>query len=313
VSDLAPHTSVLLAEVVELLEPKPGKLFLDGTAGAGGHAFAFAEAGAQVIALDQDPAAQALATARLAPFGDRCRVVLANFGDARSALDQLGVPGVDGALLDLGVSSMQLDTPERGFSFRTDAPLDMRMGQGQDGRPSAREKIAAADDVEIANVLRDLGEERFAKQISRSIKRAARMETTFDLVRAVEQAVPRGKWPKGIHVATRTFQALRLWVNEELGALDRFLTDLPGILASGARAAIISFHSLEDRAVKQRFIELSGRCSCPPKLPICVCGAGGGYRVLTKRPIVASEAEVARNPRARSAKLRGLEKVKAAA
>jgi 16S rRNA (cytosine1402-N4)-methyltransferase len=139
------------------------------------------------------------------------------------------------------------------------------------------------------------------------------METTLDLVRAVESSVPRGKWPKGIHVATRTFQALRLWVNDELAALERFLADLPALLASGARAAIISFHSLEDRAVKQRFVELAGRCTCPPKLPICACGAGGGFRVLTKRPIVAGAAEVARNPRARSAKLRGLEKVRAAA
>lgn len=251
--------------------------------------------------------------ARLAEFGDRCRVVLANFEDASAALRGLGIGEVEGALLDLGVSSMQLDTPERGFSFRTDAPLDMRMGQGRDGRASAREKLAAADAAEIAQVISEFGEERFARSIARSIKRASRMETTFDLVHAVEAAVPRGKWPKGIHVATRTFQAVRLWVNEELRALERFLAELPGLLSIGARAVIISFHSLEDRVVKRRFANLSGRCTCPPRLPVCACGAGGGFRVLTKRPIIAGEAEVTRNPRARSAKLRAVEKVRAAA
>ena len=307
------HTPVLLREVVELLQPAPGKLLLDGTAGAGGHAEALAEAGASIIALDQDPAARDLAAARLARFGDRCRVRLSSFADAGSALAELGVPAVDGTLLDLGVSSMQLDSPERGFSFRVDAPLDMRMGQGVDGRLSARERLAAADVSEIAAVLRDLGEEHFARPIARAIKAAARMETTFDLVHAVEIAVPRGRWPKGINVATRTFQAVRLWVNEELNALERFLSDLPGLLTFGARAVIISFHSLEDRAVKQRFVELSGRCTCPPKLPICVCGAGGGFKILTKRPVVAGDAELSANPRARSAKLRAVEKVRAAA
>ncbi len=309
----SPHAPVLLDEVVALLRPAPGRVILDGTAGAGGHAYALAEGGATIIAFDQDPSARDLAQARLAKFGERCRVVLANFADAPATLKQLGVAELDGALLDLGVSSMQLDTPERGFSFRTDAPLDMRMGQGQDGRPSARERLAAADAAELADVIFELGEERFARGIARSIKRAPRMETTLDLVHAVEAAVPRGKWPKGIHVATRTFQAVRLWVNEELRALERFLAEMPGILAIGARVAIISFHSLEDRLVKRRFADLSGRCTCPPRLPVCGCGAGGGFRVLTKRPIVAGEAELLRNPRARSARLRAVEKERAAA
>lgn len=309
----SPHAPVLLDEVVDLLRPAPGMVILDGTAGAGGHSHALASKGATVVALDQDSTARDLAVARLAEFGDRCRVVLANFEDASAALRGLGIGEVEGALLDLGVSSMQLDTPERGFSFRTDAPLDMRMGQGRDGRASAREKLAAADAAEIAQVISEFGEERFARSIARSIKRASRMETTFDLVHAVEAAVPRGKWPKGIHVATRTFQAVRLWVNEELRALERFLAELPGLLSIGARAVIISFHSLEDRVVKRRFADLSGRCTCPPRLPVCACGAGGGFRVLTKRPIIAGEAEVTRNPRARSAKLRAVEKVRAAA
>jgi len=165
----------------------------------------------------------------------------------------------------------------------------------------------------VAGVIRDLGEELFAKPIARAIKRAARMETTLDLVQAVEAAVPRHRWPKSIHVATRTFQAIRLWVNRELESLDDFLHDLPDLLGSGARAAVISFHSLEDRAVKLRFRELAGGCTCPPKLPVCACGAGGRFAVLTPRPIVAGGAEVERNRRARSAKLRGLEKQRMAA
>ena len=303
----APHKPVLRDEVVALLQPAPGRLLLDGTAGAGGHALALATAGASLIALDQDPAALALVAARLAPFGDRCRVVRGNFGEARAVLDALSVEAVDGVLLDLGVSSMQLDQPERGFSFRGDGPLDMRMSQGADGRLPAHQKLAYADERTVGDVLRDLGEENFARPIARAIKRASRMETTQDLVRAVEGAVPRGRWPKGIHVATRTFQAIRLWVNEELEMLAQFLAALPSLLRAGGRAVIISFHSLEDRSVKQRFIELEGRCQCPPKLPLCVCGVGGGFRILTKRAVVAGEAELAENPRARSARLRAVE------
>jgi len=306
-----PHAPVLLEEVVDLLQPAPGMLLLDGTAGAGGHAFALAAAGATVIALDRDPMAIGLARERLAVFGERCRFVQSNFAAARTVLDELGVAAVDGTLLDLGVSSMQLDLPGRGFGFRADGPLDMRMSSGE-GK-SARELLAESDERTIADVLRDFGEEAFARPIARRIKGAARMETTLDLVQAVEAAVPRGRWPKGIHVATRTFQAIRLWVNQELESLDRFLRDLPTLLAAGARAAIISFHSLEDRAVKRRFRELAGGCTCPPKLPVCACGAGGRFRVLTKRPITAGDREVSVNRRARSAKLRVVEKIRVAA
>jgi 16S rRNA (cytosine1402-N4)-methyltransferase len=305
-----PHAPVLLEEVVELLRPAPGKLLLDGTAGAGGHAFALAEAGATVIALDRDPLALELAGQRLSSFGGRCVLLRRNFSGARAALDELGIGAIDGTLLDLGVSSMQLDLPARGFAFRADGPLDMRMS---DEGPSARDLLAEADEPTIASVLRKLGEEAFAKPIARAIKRAPRMDTTLDLVQAVERAVPRARWPKRIHVATRTFQGIRLWVNQELESLDRFLRDLPDLLGAGARAVIISFHSLEDRAVKQRFRELAGRCSCPPRLPVCVCGAGGRYRLLTKRPVLAGLAELERNRRARSAKLRAIERLGVAA
>jgi 16S rRNA (cytosine1402-N4)-methyltransferase len=305
------HAPVLLEEVVKLLQPAPGKLLLDGTAGAGGHAFALAEAGATVIALDRDPLAIELTRERLAPFGARCRLLRRNFSAARSALDELGIGAVDGTLLDLGVSSMQLDFPDRGFGFRADGPLDMRMSP--DEGPSARQLLAESDEGTISEVLRALGEEAFARPIARSIKRAVRMETTLDLVRAVEAAVPRSRWPKRIHVATRTFQGIRLWVNRELESLDRFLRDLPGLLGAGARAVIISFHSLEDRAVKLRFRDLEGGCTCPPKLPICVCSAAGRFRVLTKRAVVADDTELAHNRRARSARLRAVERIAVAA
>ncbi len=305
------HAPVLLDEVVSLLKPAPGRLLLDGTAGAGGHALALAEAGATVIALDRDPLAIGLATERLSPFGPRCRLLRRNFSDVRAVLDELGIGVVDGTLLDLGVSSMQLDFPGRGFAFRADGPLDMRMSP--DEGPSARQLLAESDEHTISEVLRALGEETFAKPIARSIKRAARMETTHDLVRAVEAAVPRARWPKRIHVATRTFQGIRLWVNQELESLDRFLRDLPGLLGAGARAVIISFHSLEDRAVKRRFRDLAGGCTCPPRLPVCVCDAGGRFRVLTKRALVADEAQVSQNRRARSARLRALERIGVAA
>ncbi len=304
------HVPVLADEVVALLEPRPGKVMLDGTLGTGGHAESLAERGAWVVALDRDPRAAMTARDRLARFGDRCQVFDRSFAEAGQVASELRLSGFDGALLDLGMSSMQLDAPERGFSFRFDGPLDMRMS---DKGKTAAEWLRELSVPDLAQALRDHGEEPFAGPIARAIKRAGRMETTGDLVAAVESAVPRRAWPKKIHVATKTFQALRILVNDELGQLDAFLRDLPQLLRPLGRAAIISFHSLEDRRVKERFNDLGGRCRCPPKLPVCACGVKAEFRRLTRKAIVAGPAEIEANPRARSARLRAVEKLELAA
>lgn len=296
------HRTVLLKETVELLQPKAGKVIVDATLGGGGHSEALLAAGAHVIGIDQDPAALAAAQARLSGFSS-LETVRGSFADIASLLKGRLV---DGVLADLGVSSPQLDTPERGFSFQHDGPLDMRMsGEG----PTAAEKIASAEERELSEALRELGEEPFARPIARELKRAL-PQTTFAAVEAVKRAVPRKAWPSRIHVATRTFQALRIWVNDELGALDALLSALPQILKPGGIAAVLSFHSLEDRRVKQAFRALEGRCVCPPGLPICACGAKGDFKVLTRRSVVAAEEEISDNPRARSAHLRAVEKLR---
>jgi 16S rRNA (cytosine1402-N4)-methyltransferase len=297
------HQTVLRDEVVELLAPKPGQRIIDATLGGGGHAEALLEHGAEVIGVDRDPAALRAASARLA-HQPRFLALEGNAGDLEALLSPLGLLPVDGLLADLGVSSHQLDDAARGFSFQTDGPLDMRMG-GEG--PTAAEAISEADEASLAQALRELGEEPFARPIARALK-AARPTTTQQAVEAVKRAVPRRAWPR-IHVATRTFQALRLLVNDELGALDRLLASLPRLLRVGGRAAIISFHSLEDRRVKTAFRTLEGRCTCPPGLPVCACGAGGSFRALTRKAVKAQEAEVERNPRSRSARLRAVERL----
>jgi 16S rRNA (cytosine1402-N4)-methyltransferase len=297
------HQTVLREEAAALLEPGTGRVIVDGTVGGGGHAEALLERGATVIGIDRDASALAAAAVRLGRFGERFRPVRGNFGEVEALLE--GQP-VDGLLLDLGVSSPQLDDPERGFSFQREGPLDMRMGG--DG-PTAAQLIDASSERELERILVDDGEERFARAIARELKRA-RPRTTLEAAEAVKRAVPRKAWPKKIHVATRTFQALRIAVNRELEALDAALGALPRILRRGGVAAIITFHSLEDRKVKQAFRELEGRCTCPPGLPVCACGAQGSFRPLTRKAITASEAEVEANPRARSARLRAVEKVR---
>jgi 16S rRNA (cytosine1402-N4)-methyltransferase len=263
-----------------------------------------------VIALDRDPAAVRATVERLRPFGERCTVIQENFSRAVEVLAPLGLAGVDGALLDLGMSSPQIDRPERGFSFQAEGPLDMRMeSKGE----TAAELLRRLDEADLAGLLRELGEEPFARRIARSIKAAARMETTTDLSEAVKRAVPRRSWPRRIHVATRTFQALRMAVNQELESLAAFLQSLPSLLLPLGRAAIISFHSLEDRQVKQAFAALAGACRCPPGLPVCACGAAATFRLLTRKAIQADEAEIERNPRARSARLRAVERLRVAA
>ncbi len=304
------HEPVLATEVVALLAPSPGKLFLDGTLGGGGHAGLLLGEGARVIAIDKDPRAVAAAQARLARFGEAFRAVRADFRDAKAVLSALGIGAVDGALADLGVSSPQLDAAERGFSFSRPGPLDMRMG---DEGESLADLLRRIDERELARILREYGEEPFARPIARAVKRAVDEGAALDtagLAEVVAGAIPRRAWPRKIHPATRTFQALRIAVNDELGALAAWLDALPGMLAPGGRAAVISFHSLEDRMVKERFRALTQACTCPPELPVCVCGARAAFAALTRKPVVASDAEVGRNPRARSAKLRAVEKLR---
>jgi 16S rRNA (cytosine1402-N4)-methyltransferase len=304
------HEPVLAREIVEVLRPQPGELFLDGTLGGGGHSGLLLERGARVIALDKDPRALAAASARLARFGEAFRAVRSDFRDAKNVLAALGIAGVDGALVDLGVSSPQLDEAERGFSFSRAGPLDMRMG---DEGETLADLLRRIDERELARILHEYGEEPFARPVARAIKAAVAREEALDtaaLAEVVAGAIPRRAWPKRIHPATRTFQALRIAVNDELGALAAWLDGLPSLLNAGGRAATIAFHSLEDRMVKERFRALTQACTCPPDLPVCACGARAGFAAITRRAVQASEDEVARNPRARSARLRAVEKLR---
>ena len=302
----APHTPVLVREVVELLAAERGGFFVDATVGAGGHARALLEAapGVRLLALDRDPDALALARERLAGFGERVRFAEANFGDLASALE--GFPPPDGILADLGLSSMQLEEPSRGFSFRRDGPLDMRMSRS--GR-SAADVVATASAEELSRIFFEYGEERMAVKIARAILEERSREpitTTRQLSRIVARV--KGDREK-IDPATRVFQALRIEVNEELQALSRFLAAAVEKLNAGGRLAVLSYHSLEDRMVKDAFRKQAGVCLCPPKLPVCVCGARRALLVLTRRPIRPKDSEVRRNPRSRSARLRVAEKI----
>ena len=300
------HQPVLFDEVVSLLKPGVGKVIADGTLGGGGHAEGLLEAGATVIGIDRDPRAVDAAHRRLARFSERFRAVEGNFAELEDILRRELLFPVDGLVLDLGVSSAQLEDPSRGFSFQSEGPLDMRMGPAG---PTAAELIESTDERSLEALIRRYGEERFAKGIARRLKRSL-PRTTAAAVEEVKRAVPRGAWPKHIHVATKTFQALRLAVNGEMEALGAALAELPRLLRVGGVAAIISFHSLEDRKVKEGFRDLEGRCRCPRDLPVCVCGALGSFSVKTRKAISPGEAEVRRNPRARSARLRAVEKLR---
>jgi len=303
------HEPVLATEVVAALRPAPGMLILDGTLGGGGHSGLLLAAGARVIALDKDPRALAAAQARLARWGEAFRAVRADFRDAGATLTALGIAGVDGVLVDLGVSSPQFDVAERGFSFSRPGPLDMRMS---DEGETLEGLLARIDERELARLLKEYGEEPFARPIARAIKAAVGREERLDtrgLAEIVSHAIPRRAWPKHHHPATRTFQALRIAVNDELGALASWLDSLPAILNAGGRAAAISFHSLEDRMVKEKFQALTRACTCPPDLPVCACGGKAPFAKVTRKAITASDAELGRNPRARSAKLRVVEKL----
>jgi 16S rRNA (cytosine1402-N4)-methyltransferase len=291
------HVPVMTAEVLEFLRPERGGLFVDCTVGLGGHSRALLEAGAtRVIGLDRDPDALARARETLAPWGDRVELVHADYRAIEEVLDARQIARVDGALADLGVSSMQFDAAGRGFSFQRDEPLDMRMDQS--AGETAADLVARASERELADAIFQYGEERFSRRIARALigaRAEAPIDTTGRLATIVRRAIPR-RGPTRIDTATRTFQALRIWVNRELDGLDRFIATVAQRLRAGGRFVVISFHSLEDRIVKHTFRALE-RSSAPL------------LRVLTKKPVIAADAELEENPRARSAKLRAAERV----
>jgi len=306
------HRPVLCAEALRFLAPASGKTIVDGTVGLGGHAEAIlrADPGVRLIGIDRDEDALAIAADRLAPFGDRVKLIYGNYRDIGRLLDQIGVRKVDGVLLDLGVSSFQLNESERGFSFREDGPLDMRMDRSQ--RPTAAEWLAAASMEEIADALRRFGEERYALRIARAIvaeRRRRPIETTGELRRIVHRAVPGRYFAQPIDPATRTFQAIRIVINRELESLQDGLYASFERLSRGGVLVVISFHSLEDRIVKRFFRDKAKECTCPPDIPECRCGKRVEVRILTRKPITPSPAEIEENPRSRSAKLRAGEKV----
>ena len=286
---------------------------MDGTVGGGGHAALILETSTPdgtLIGLDRDQSALAAARERLTTFGDRARLFHTNFSDLGARLAEAGIAEIDGFLLDLGVSSHQLDTGDRGFSFQQDAPLDMRMDA--DGGETAAELVNRLNEEELARIIREYGEERWAKRIAAFIvmaRQEAPIESTTRLVDVVKGAVPKGAWEDRIHPATRTFQALRIAVNDELGSLERGLPEALRLLKRGGRGVVISFHSLEDRIVKNMFRGFATGCTCPKGFPRCVCGKLPQVRVLTGKPVTAGTAELAQNPRARSAKLRAVEKL----
>jgi len=311
--ELFEHRSVLVAEVLHWLAPRPGGIYLDGTLGGGGHARLILEASSpdgRVIGLDRDPAALKKAGVVLAPFGERALLRHANFSEASEVLAELGIAGVDGMLLDLGVSSHQLDSSERGFSFRGDAPLDMRMDPTCG--LSAAEVLAQADAETLTRIFREFGEERWAGRIARRIVRVRQerpLRTTFELADLVMDTVPGGHVPGRIHPATRVFQALRIHVNQELEHVARGVAAGIGLLKPGGRLVVISFHSLEDRIVKRIFQNETRTCVCPPGLPVCVCNVHPRIELLTRKAVRAAAGEVAENPRARSAVLRAVERL----
>jgi 16S rRNA (cytosine1402-N4)-methyltransferase len=309
----APHRPVLLFEAMELLDPARGGLFVDATLGLGGHSEAILtdSPNTRVLGIDRDREAIRLATARLARFGTRFRAVHGNFREISRILDEAGEAEVSGVLADLGVSSLQFDTPERGFSFRHDAPLDMRMdAMGEE--ETAAELLERLPEEEIARVIYEYGEERKSRRIARWIverrERGEPIKTTGELASLVARAVGYKRGDK-VHPATRTFQALRIAVNGELEGLDEFVETAVDLLQARGRLAVISFHSLEDRVVKRALRRLSGHCECGRRVPVCACGARRAVEVLTKRPVVPSEQELEENPRARSAKLRACSKL----
>ena len=307
------HKSVLLQECIDALNIRPDGIYLDGTLGGAGHSSQIARRlteGGRLIGVDRDRTALAAAKERLAPYADRVTLVHSNFAEIDAILDSLGIPAVDGMLFDLGVSSPQLDDASRGFSYMADAPLDMRMDK--DDVLTAGEVVNTWPQGELRRILYDYGEERYAPQIAAAICRArekAPVETTLELVDIIRSAMPAQALREKQHPAKRSFQAIRIAVNDELGAVSRMMQAAVGRLNPGGRLAVITFHSLEDRIVKSEMQQAARGCTCPPEFPGCVCGKQPLVKLVTRKPIVSGPAELEENPRARSAKLRVAEKL----
>ena len=306
------HVSVLLDECIEALNIKPDGIYVDGTLGGAGHSYHIAEklTTGRLIGIDRDPVALAAAGKRLEPFGDRVTLVHSNFCRMAQVLEELGIPGVDGILLDLGVSSPQLDDGARGFSYMADAPLDMRMDSGD--ALTAHTVVNTWSQEELKRILYDYGEERYAPAIAAAIVRrreTAPIETTLELVDVIRSAMPAAALREKQHPAKRSFQAIRIAVNDELNSVSKAMETMIPKLNPGGRLAVITFHSLEDRIVKSAMAAGAKGCICPPEFPVCVCGRKPQVKLLTRKPIVSGDEELDRNPRARSAKLRVCEKL----
>ena len=305
------HKSVLLTETIEGLQIRPDGIYVDGTLGGGGHSYEIAKRlkGGRLIGIDQDQAAIEAAGMRLLPFGDKVTIVRSNYRNTREVLSELGIEKIDGMILDLGVSSYQFDTKERGFSYRFDSPLDMRMDTRQSF--SAKEIVNGYSEMELYHVIRDYGEDKFAKNIAKHIVMARKkkpVETTGELCEIIKAAIPAKIRAEGGHPAKRTFQAIRIECNKELEVLRESLETLIELLNPGGRLCIITFHSLEDRIVKAAFKKAENPCICPPNFPVCTCGRVSQGKVVTGKPILPGEEELSGNPRAASAKLRIFEK-----
>ncbi len=307
------HTSVLLKETVDGLAIKPDGIYVDGTLGGGGHSYEIAsrlsETG-RLIGIDQDAAAIAAAGERLRAFGERVTIVRSNYRNTKNVLSELGIGKIDGMMLDLGVSSYQLDNKDRGFSYRYDTPLDMRMDERQ--TLSARTIINEYDEMTLFHIIRDYGEDKFAKNIAKHIVKARAekpVETTGELNEIIKAAIPAKMRAEGGHPSKRTFQAIRIECNKELEVLKESLEELIDLLAPGGRLCIITFHSLEDRIVKTAFKQAANPCTCPSSFPVCICGKESKGKVITGKPILPCEEELLVNSRAKSAKLRIFEKI----
>ena len=306
------HKSVLLYETVDSLNIKPDGIYVDGTLGGGGHAYEvcsrLGEHG-RLIGIDQDADAIAAATKRLEPFADKVTVVRSNYENIASVLHDLGIEKVDGIYLDLGVSSYQLDTASRGFTYREDAPLDMRMDQRN--TQTAADIVNTYSEMELYHIIRDYGEDRFAKNIAKHIvqrRQEKPYETTGELIETIKAAIPAKIRATGGHPAKRTFQAIRIELNHELDVLNRSIDTMIDLLNPGGRLSIITFHSLEDRIVKKRFRDNENPCICPPEFPVCMCGRKSKGTVVTRKPIVPVEEELEYNKRSKSSKLRVFER-----
>ncbi len=305
------HKSVLLDEVIENMNIDPSGTYVDGTIGGGGHSYEIAKrltTGA-LIGLDQDEAAIQAAGLRLAEFSEKTKIIRSNYSEIKTVLKGIQIEKVDGILLDLGVSSYQLDTPDRGFSYREDAPLDMRMDKRKD--TTAKDIINEYGEMELYRVIRNYGEDRFAKNIAKHIVRARLdkpIETTFQLNEIIKAAIPAKIRATSGHPSKRTYQALRIELNHELDVLKETLGDMIDLLMPGGRLLIITFHSLEDRIVKESFKVNENPCICPPRFPICVCNNKSKGKIITRKPIIANDKELEDNKRSKSAKLRVFEK-----